>query len=287
MDIENQLFLYVIKLKNDKYFLHSSIEKKKELILIESQILYDFVKNNEPICITEMIQIKDMLEINNHVKQYMLFYGIENVRGGSYTNEILSKELLNVLQIEFELTEKNIIENSKKFDSLMLKYKNIKNVDINFENNKRKKDYDDYISAKRKLVLFNPIDINGKTFHFNRSMLHSSNWLIDYLIDCNFKNEISEETIEIYKETIRLFKIITPLYFTIKEDINFRPIEFLKNPEIIYDIFFYDRKEFKYLEKMFEMAIYLTNIFEHMMYVIINHVDELEFDVKIYNLSNE
>lgn len=93
-------YIIIIILKNNKYFI---MKTNQENFILEKHFdknKYKFTQENEPISY-KYIEMINMFDLNNMVKEYMYKYGIENVRGGSYIQNILSQEQLNVLQSEF------------------------------------------------------------------------------------------------------------------------------------------------------------------------------------------
>ena len=93
--------LYVLFLENEKWLLHVSSTTDKYYLFLECYLLYDFAKTNKPINLFDTITIADTLEIDMHVKKYMRQYGIENVRGGSFTHEHLPSTTIATLETEF------------------------------------------------------------------------------------------------------------------------------------------------------------------------------------------
>lgn len=85
--------IYCLKLESNKYFLHvsecgcSQNNKSDEDILLNAEIYYSYLQKYKPISIIKKIKIENIIEVDSHVKQYMMEYGIDNVRGGSYSEE--------------------------------------------------------------------------------------------------------------------------------------------------------------------------------------------------------
>jgi len=82
--------LYALELSNKKWFIYTTKETDTKNIDLNSKLLYQFVSNNLPILSHNSTQLNDVLEVNFYVKKYMRLYGIKNVRGGSYSDEVLS-----------------------------------------------------------------------------------------------------------------------------------------------------------------------------------------------------
>ena len=117
------LHMNVILLENDKVFLYTTVcQKPDEQLFMECNVLYDFVKKNRPLRTMGNIAIKDTLEINYNVKIYMHKLGIENVRGGSYTDEILPEYMVKTLTDEFALTRLKLWNSDEMLQDIFEKY---------------------------------------------------------------------------------------------------------------------------------------------------------------------
>jgi hypothetical protein len=96
------LFLYFISLKNDKLFLYASANKNKNEILYECLEKFDYVKQNPPLHVIYTEQNFDFFDVDKYVKWFMYDFGIENTRGGAYTDVELDNNTLAILQKEFD-----------------------------------------------------------------------------------------------------------------------------------------------------------------------------------------
>lgn len=99
----NTFNIYVLKCTNNKYYIGKTkldVEKRY------NQHLYDkscvFTTKYPPIEIITTYKTDDSLEENNMTKKYMILYGIENVRGGSYANLELEEWQIKSLEMEFK-----------------------------------------------------------------------------------------------------------------------------------------------------------------------------------------
>lgn len=73
-----------------------------------------WTKKYKPIKIIEHFQSNDKFEEDKCTKKYMELYGIENVRGGSYTNIQLANWQIKALEQEFK-TANNLCFRCGKF----------------------------------------------------------------------------------------------------------------------------------------------------------------------------
>ena len=93
--------IYALLLNHNKYYIGKT---KKEVVIR----LYDhklrptnnWLKTYKPIKINEEYESSDPFAEDNLTKKYMATYGIDNVRGGSYTKFDLEKEEKKLLQKE-------------------------------------------------------------------------------------------------------------------------------------------------------------------------------------------
>jgi predicted GIY-YIG superfamily endonuclease len=83
--------LYVLRLMSEKFYIGKSqnIEKRISDHFINRGA--EWTKLYKPLEVIEIIKNVDNFEEDKKVKQYMLKYGIESVRGGTYSKINLSK----------------------------------------------------------------------------------------------------------------------------------------------------------------------------------------------------
>lgn len=82
-----------------------------ELLMIGEYVLPDieWLQNNKPIMITKSVEFTEA-SIDCYVKRYMVKYGIDKVRGGSYLDTKLPNEVETMLTLElFPELETNVI----------------------------------------------------------------------------------------------------------------------------------------------------------------------------------
>lgn len=96
--------IYILKLDNNKYFIGKTNEKSfQECINLHNNGTFcSFTNINKPIRseITETVSITSPFDEDKIVKEYMLKYGISNVRGASYNTVNLSVGQVISLQKE-------------------------------------------------------------------------------------------------------------------------------------------------------------------------------------------
>lgn len=95
--------LYVLKLIQDKFYIGKTTQNvynrfNQHKIGIGSS----WTKLYKPIKILEKFETRDKFEEDKYTKKYMDLYGIDNVRGGSYSNIILTDWQIKAIKRELE-----------------------------------------------------------------------------------------------------------------------------------------------------------------------------------------
>ena len=118
-DLETaQLYMYYVSLENDKLLLHVDFKKNVDTIISDCEKLYEFARINAPIRIVYISEVRDLYDVDKDVKLFMNMFGIENTRGGSYTDvelpDFLMKTLLHektITDVYFYINQTNKLEN--------------------------------------------------------------------------------------------------------------------------------------------------------------------------------
>jgi hypothetical protein len=82
--------IYILKLQDEKYYIGKSnnVQKRFEKHLNGTESVWTVI--HKPISIEKIIPNSSIYDEDKYVKEYIYKYGIENVRGGSYQNNILN-----------------------------------------------------------------------------------------------------------------------------------------------------------------------------------------------------
>lgn len=86
--------IYCFELENDKFFLFLRPTPSSNPIelFLEAVLRYEYIQQNKPLAINSIWTESHPLDLDHYVKKYMLDYGIDRVRGGSYSKSILTPE---------------------------------------------------------------------------------------------------------------------------------------------------------------------------------------------------
>jgi hypothetical protein len=93
--------IYILKLKNNKYYVGKSNDPQKRFKEHISGNGSAFTKKYKPISIEKIIPNATKYDEDKWVKIYMEKYGIENVRGGAYSCVDLDEDQICSLANEF------------------------------------------------------------------------------------------------------------------------------------------------------------------------------------------
>lgn len=92
--------IYILKLKNNKYYIGKSNNVEKRYNDHVNGIGSTWTTLNKPIKIIKTIPNCNNFDEDKYTKEYMSKYGINNVRGGTYTKEILDNNTIKLLETE-------------------------------------------------------------------------------------------------------------------------------------------------------------------------------------------
>jgi cellular nucleic acid-binding protein len=93
--------LYVLKLEKGKWYVGKSADIMKRYQQHLGGSGSAWTSKYSPISLVESKPITSPHDENNVTKDYMKKYGVENVRGGSYSQIVLDESTISVLENEF------------------------------------------------------------------------------------------------------------------------------------------------------------------------------------------
>jgi hypothetical protein len=262
--------IYVLQLENDKWFLHLS-SSPKEYIELECQTLFEFVQKNKPIRIFETIKCFDKFDINTNVKRYMEWLGIDNVRGGIYSEELLDESSIQSLKLELSSS----LEKYEKKASIFFSLYNKGNI--------TSEDFNEKMNEYRILV-------DSGYNSLNRGFFTDLEWLTNRISDEKAAYVVRKPGIctvssadnQRYMKLLKTMEIVYKLYFNLNED-NIKVVStpLIKRPLYLLDNFFYNHYGVNEWNNRIDEALELIRRYEFMGYTLINIIDGLEFD--LYN----
>ena len=104
--------VYILKLKQGKYFIGHT-EEIDNLIEKIKKIKIEWLKKYSFIKILKIYNNCDKFDVDKHTKKYMELYGINNVRGGTYYQLKLSKQVIEQIEKEFTILNEEIYKDIK------------------------------------------------------------------------------------------------------------------------------------------------------------------------------
>jgi predicted GIY-YIG superfamily endonuclease len=93
--------LYVLQCESGKYYVGKTADVMRRFDEHKSGKGSAWTRKYKPVRLMECRPVSSDHDENNVTKDLMKKYGIENVRGGNYTQIILPEEYANVLKLEF------------------------------------------------------------------------------------------------------------------------------------------------------------------------------------------
>ena len=252
-----ELSLYIISLENNKWLLHLSRQSDESILFFECQIIYQYAKKNRPLCVDSVIEIDNILNIDFYVKKYMYEYGIDNVRGGSYSYDVLKEPFLKTLNHELSIHISTFENNNQLFQEIYDKYINIKDktiLEIEYQKILKKVNSYDTLKYKLQLIQYYSFDRDYDTsilndhskddtnLQINKQILDDIEWIRNQISiwknnylhfsiqDC--MNELnrnwvaisinySVENQEKYEEIIKKIKVVNTIYYSVfSQEIN-------------------------------------------------------------------
>ena len=98
------VFIYILKLENNKYYVGKSknpVKRLEDHFGVDSRTGSFWTKKHKPIEVLNVFEGDDFDE-DKYVKKYMAEFGIDNVRGGSYCKNDISFQERNLIENEIK-----------------------------------------------------------------------------------------------------------------------------------------------------------------------------------------
>jgi hypothetical protein len=191
-----QKMIYVLKLQQNRFFVHYSENKKEKELLRECEIYYDYVKKYKPISIIEIAKMNTFTDVDRIVRNYMYDHGYEYVRGGSYIEENLPNYLEKALNHEFNHIEINNENDNLIYDYLFheilmkYEYKNYSSIDeIQQEIDHINQEFIKYKNEKKILEKTKYFIVNDTEKNMKNLFIQDIEWLYEICIHSLESNE--------------------------------------------------------------------------------------------------
>lgn len=92
------VYIYILKLEHSKYYIGKSNKPDERIITHYDSNGASWTSVHKPIDILDVIPNCDEYDEDKYTIWMMNKYGIDNVRGGSFSKVKLEKEMINILQ---------------------------------------------------------------------------------------------------------------------------------------------------------------------------------------------
>ena len=100
----NKLYMYFVSLADDKLFLHTDFKMEYDDVMKTCEECFEYAKQHIPRKIIFTLEINDLYDVDKYVKLFMHMFGIDDTRGGSYTDVVLPEYLKESIHHEKRIT---------------------------------------------------------------------------------------------------------------------------------------------------------------------------------------
>lgn len=305
-------FIYIISANENDIILYDSVKKSTEEILLECSSVFSYATPNQ---IVDEVPFVDAFDLDKLVKQYMYHYGIDNVRGGTYYEEILPSEKMYIVETEFKtinrMHQRNVENEPSNLDiqavhkMVLQKYKSSPVYESHFNVSKcideifevidanhdkaisidvNNAEWQKYKETKKLYDYIKNFTINGVEKEVRTHVLQDIQELRDILLYGEQCDVISKEMKHKYATTITMLKHVTKSFVMITEpdEITYAPTVHLHNPEFVLDNLFFHRHRVSDWNDYVSTCHILVDYFEFMATKWLNKITELEYDLSTH-----
>jgi predicted GIY-YIG superfamily endonuclease len=94
-------YIYILELECNKWYVGRTRNIKNRILDHKNGNGSEFTKKYKMKSVHKIKYMKNCFDEDNTVKEYMMLYGIDNVRGGTYSSIVLNQQKKNFLIDEF------------------------------------------------------------------------------------------------------------------------------------------------------------------------------------------
>jgi hypothetical protein len=287
--------LHVLLLTEDKLFLHgsSTVSTNDAVILLECEIMHEYLQKYKPLRILESIALRQTCEIDFFVKKYMKCYGIDNVRGGSYTNFELTNDEKEFIEREHLMTIDSMESKCLAIATVFNEYNDITTWSLDKINQEMSLVTRQQRMYDNEKMMLNKLSIGKNNIQTNRIFLTDLKWVLNQCAK-NIKQTVNTNTqgciysaskdIETkYKQILNKMKALYAIFCEhIDVNIKYEPRIHLYAPETLLDTCFYHCHEHHNWETYIFQVIDMIEYYEYIFYCVMTKIDEYKFDVNTY-----
>jgi len=276
-------YIYIFELVNGNRFLYASFPKEESLLILEATLYYDYLKKYPILRIADKKEQQTGFDIDILTKEYMYYYGIDYVKGGSYIEEVLSKQQEMVLIDEMKTFDNTDIKPNEYLITLFLdEYKDrfttkeeVNNEIIRITKKKalfniEKERLEKYKSCSRWIYMFGDHINQLRLQCYNKGNCHK-----EYYHSISYKDLINKIK--------TVYVLISENFPEIVDQQDAGDLVYCKYPEFVFDNFIYKYNGFHSLEavsKICDLFIFFGDF-------LLNRINEYEFDIASYGYEDE
>jgi hypothetical protein len=287
--------LHVLLLTEDKLFLHGSSTTTNDdsVILLECEIMHEYLRKYKPLRILESIVLRQTCEIDFIVKKHMKCYGIDNVRGGSYTSFELTNDEKKFIEREHLMTIDKMDAKCAAMATVFNEYKDITTWSLDKINNEMS-----LVTRQQSLYdnekgMLNKLSMSKNKIQTNRIFLTDLRWILNQTAK-NMKQSVdssangtvysaSKDVATKYKQILNKMKALYAIFCeNIDVEIKYEPRIHLYAPETLLDVCFFHCHQGRNWETHAFQVINMIEYYEYIFYCVITKIDEYKFDVNTY-----
>lgn len=283
--------IYLLQLEHSKYFLLArEFEPNPSVVyfFLEATVKYEFLKIHRPLAILNQWPETHALDLDTFVKKNMMTYGINNVRGGTYSATTLTHEQTAVINAEL-----NAASSAKDISDVVIKsiidaYADtlLSNADIRVEKDRLEADYAKWQKDSR---ILSEIRIDAEAARADIEWIRQMCQKEVAAFRAGKRQTLlyrleNGSDIENYRRILPLLKRIYTTFMTIY-DRTYNGV-FYKNPEFLLDDFVFHWHRI-HISEEFERVERLCEEYSFFVTYIENRMAETAFDVSTWGEEAE